>query len=152
MPSAILCRIDEWRDACDSTLRCKQHGLLLGQLDMLIKWLIKMLAFRRWQHTLWGQLRTQSYYGILKLLILVLLRLGVGYDLVELLLLNLLTVFGTYILLLHSLRALIIVVERVLLQFNHREALLNGIYYMRLGCDRDVGLCTPCHALALVLP
>ena len=152
MPGAILCRIDEWRDACDSTFRCKQHGLLLGQLDMLIQWLIQVLAFGRWQHALWGQLRTQSYYGILKLLILVLLRLGVGYDLVELLLLNLLTVFGTYILLLHSLWALIIVVEGVLLQFDHREALLNGIYYMRLGCDRYVGLCTPCHALALILP
>jgi hypothetical protein len=86
------------------------------------------------------------------LLILVLLRLRVGNDLVELLLLNSLIDYGSYILLLQSLRALIIVVERVLLQFNHWEALLNGIYYMRLGCDRYVGLCAPCHALALILP
>lgn len=150
LPSAILCRIDEWRDTCDSTLRCKQHGLLLRQLDML--WLVQVLALGRWQHALWGQLRTQSYYGVLELLILVLLRLGVGYDLVELLLLNLLIDYSSYILLLQSLRALIIVVERVLLQFNHREAFLNGIYYMRLGCDRNVYLCTPCHALALILP
>lgn len=57
-----------------------------------------------------------------------------------------------YILLLHCLRPLIIVVEGILLQFDHREALLNGVYYMRLGCDRDVGLCAPGHALALVLP
>ena len=147
---AILCRIDKWRDACDSTLRCKQHGLLLGQLDMLR--LVQVLAFRRWQHTLWGQLRTQGDYGVLELLILVLLRLRVCYDLVELLLLNLLIDYGSYILLLQSLRALIIVVERVLLQFDHREAFLNGIYYMRLGCDRDVGLCAPCHDLALILP
>ena len=148
LTGAILCRIDEWRDACDSTLCRKQHGLLLGQLDMLIQ----VLALRRWQHTLWSELRAQGYNGVLELLILVLLRLGVGYDLVELLLLRVLIIYGTYILLLDSLRAaLIVVVERVLLQFNHGEALLNGIYNMRLRGDRDVGLCTPCHALPLVL-
>ena len=125
-----MCRIDEWRDACDSTLRCKQHGLLLGQFDMLIQRLVQMLALGRWQHALWGQRWTEGDNGVFELLILVLLRLWVGYYLIELLLLNLLIDYGSYILLLQSLRALIIVVERVLLQFNHREAFLNGIYYM----------------------
>lgn len=152
LTGAIVCRIDEWRDACDSTLSCKQHGLLLGQLDMLIQRLVQVLALGRWHHTLWGQLRAQGDYGVFELLILILLRLWVGYYLVELLLLNLLINYGAYILLLYSLRALIVVVERVLLQFDHREAFLNGIYYVRLGCDRDVCLCTPCHALPLVLP
>jgi hypothetical protein len=86
------------------------------------------------------------------LLILVLLRLGVGYYLIELLLLNLLINYGSYILLLYSLRPLIVIVERVLLQFDHGEAFLNRIYYVRLGSDRDVCLCTPCHALPLILP
>jgi hypothetical protein len=114
--------------------------------------LVQVLALGRWQHALWGQLRTQGDYGILELLILILLRLWIGYDLVELLLLNLLIDYGSYILLLQSLRALIIIVERVLLQFDHREAFLNRINNMRLRCDRDVCLCTPCHALALILP
>lgn len=152
LTGAIMCRIDEWRDACDSTLRCKQHGLLLGQFDMLIQRLVQMLALGRWQHALWGQRWTEGDNGVFELLILVLLRLWVGYYLIELLLLNLLINYGSYILLLNGLRPLIVVVERVLLQFDHGEAFLNGIYYVRLGCDRDVCLCTPCHALPLILP
>lgn len=52
----------------------------------------------------------------------------------------------------YSLRALIIVVERILLQFDHGKAFLNGIYNVKLGCDRYGCLCTPCNALPLILP
>lgn len=76
-----------------------------------------------------------------------LLRLRVGNDLVELLLV--LVEFSVlYILLLDNLwTTLKVAVKGILFKFNHREPFLNRVNNVRLGCDSDMSLSSTGHVL-----